>query len=48
MTAFEMAIGVFFLFAVAVYWIFERDRAMKVVTELLPRPKRRSCATRGC
>jgi predicted PurR-regulated permease PerM len=41
MTAFEVAIGIFFMFAVAGYWIFERDRAMKVVTELLPRPKRK-------
>ena len=41
MTAFEIAIGIFFMFAVAGYWIFERDRAMKVVTELLPRPKRK-------
>jgi predicted PurR-regulated permease PerM len=41
MTAFEVAIGMFFVFAVAGYWIFERDRAMTVVTELLPRPKRK-------
>jgi predicted PurR-regulated permease PerM len=41
MTAFEIAIGIFFMFAVAGYWIFERERAMKVVTELLPRPKRK-------
>jgi len=41
MTAFEIAIGIFFMFAVAGYWIFERDRAIKVVTDLLPRPKRK-------
>jgi predicted PurR-regulated permease PerM len=40
-TAFEIVIGIFFVFAVAGYWIFERDRAMNVVTELLPRPKRK-------
>jgi len=41
MTAFEVAIGLFFMLAVAGYWIFEREHAMKVVTELLPRPKRK-------
>jgi predicted PurR-regulated permease PerM len=40
-TAFEVVIGIFFVFAVAGYWIFERDRAMKVVTDLLPRSKRK-------
>ena len=41
MTAFEIGVGIFFIFAVAGYWIFERERAMKIVTELLPRPKRK-------
>lgn len=41
MTAFEIGIGIFFVFAVAGYWIFERDRLMNVVTELLPRQKRK-------
>ena len=41
MTAFEIGIGIFFIFAVAGYWIFERERAMRIVTELLPRPKRK-------
>ncbi|MFL5938644.1 MAG: AI-2E family transporter, partial [Gaiellaceae bacterium] len=41
MTAFEVAIGLFFMLAVAGYWIFEREHAMRVVTELLPRPKRK-------
>jgi predicted PurR-regulated permease PerM len=40
-TAFEIGIGIFFVFAVAGYWIFERDRALNVVTELLPRSKRK-------
>src|SRR2546423_493212 len=30
-----------FIVAVAGYWIFERDRALNVVTELLPRHKRK-------
>jgi len=41
MTAFEVGIGIFFVFAVAGYWIFEREKAMNVVTELLPRQKRK-------
>ena len=41
MTAFEVGVGIFFVFAVAGYWIFERDRAMNVVCEVLPRPKRK-------
>jgi predicted PurR-regulated permease PerM len=41
MTAFEVGVGIFFIFAVAGYWIFERDRAINVVTELLPRSKRK-------
>jgi predicted PurR-regulated permease PerM len=41
MTAFEVGVGIFFVFAVAGYWIFERDRAMEVVSELLPRQKRK-------
>ena len=40
-TAFEIGIGIFFVFAVAGYWIFERDRALNVVTELLPRSRRK-------
>jgi predicted PurR-regulated permease PerM len=41
MTAFEVGIGIFFVFAVAGYWIFERDRAITVVTDLLPRSNRK-------
>jgi predicted PurR-regulated permease PerM len=40
-TAAEIVVGIFFVFAVAGYWIFDRDRAMNVVTELLPRSKRK-------
>ncbi len=39
--AFEIAIGVFFTFAAAAYWIFERDRTIDLVASLLPRPKRK-------
>ncbi len=39
--AFEVLIGVFFVFASAAYWIFERDRAVDLVSSLLPRPKRK-------
>ncbi|HEY8029055.1 MAG TPA: AI-2E family transporter [Gaiellaceae bacterium] len=40
-TAFEVVIGVFFMFAVGAYWIFERDRAIGLVQSLLPRRHRR-------
>jgi predicted PurR-regulated permease PerM len=39
--AFEAVVGVFFVFAAAAYWIFERDRAEDMVCSLLPRPKRK-------
>jgi predicted PurR-regulated permease PerM len=39
--AFEVLIGIFFTFATAAYWIFERDRAIDLVASLLPRPKRK-------
>jgi predicted PurR-regulated permease PerM len=39
--AFEILIGIFFVFAVAAYWIFERDRAVDLVTSMLERPKRK-------
>jgi len=41
MKAFEALAGVFFVFAAAAYWIFERDRAEDLVCSLLPRPKRK-------
>jgi predicted PurR-regulated permease PerM len=34
-------IGIFFTFAAAAYWIFERDKAVDVVCSLIPRPKRK-------
>jgi predicted PurR-regulated permease PerM len=40
-TAFEVLVGIFFVFAAAAYWIFERDRAIDYVCQLLPRPKRK-------
>jgi predicted PurR-regulated permease PerM len=40
-TAFEVIVGIFFTFAVAAYWIFEREHAVNVVTSLLPRPRRK-------
>ena len=38
---FEILIGVFFVFASAAYWIFERNRAMALVILLIPEDKRR-------
>lgn len=38
--AFEIVIAIFFMFAAAAYWVFERDRAVDVVCSLLARPKR--------
>jgi predicted PurR-regulated permease PerM len=35
-------VGIFFVFATAAYWIFERDRAMAFVGSLLPRKHRRT------
>jgi predicted PurR-regulated permease PerM len=39
--AFEVLIGIFFVFATAAYWTFERDRAVDFAASLLPRPKRK-------
>jgi predicted PurR-regulated permease PerM len=39
--AFEVVVGIFFTFAAAAYWIFERDRTIDLVASLLPRPKRK-------
>jgi predicted PurR-regulated permease PerM len=41
LTAFEVFIGLFFVLAAAAYWIFERDRAVDLVTSLFPRPRRK-------
>jgi predicted PurR-regulated permease PerM len=38
---FEIAVGIFFVLASAAYWIFERDRAVRLVTSLCPRPRRK-------
>jgi predicted PurR-regulated permease PerM len=40
-TAFEVLIGIFFTFAAAAYWIFERDKTIDLVSSLFPRPKRK-------
>jgi predicted PurR-regulated permease PerM len=40
-TAFEVLIGIFFTFAAAAYWIFERDKTISMVCSLFPRPKRK-------
>jgi predicted PurR-regulated permease PerM len=40
-TAFEALIGIFFTFAVAAYWIFERDRTIGLVQSMVPRKHRR-------
>jgi predicted PurR-regulated permease PerM len=39
--AFEVVIGILFTFAIAAYWIFDRDRAIDLVASLLPRAKRK-------
>ena len=39
--AFEVLIGIFFTFAAAAYWIFERDKTIDLVSSLLPRPRRK-------
>jgi predicted PurR-regulated permease PerM len=39
--AFEVLIGIFFTFAAAAYWIFERDRVVDIVCSLMPRPRRK-------
>ncbi|MCP9486231.1 MAG: AI-2E family transporter [Gaiellaceae bacterium MAG52_C11] len=38
---FEILIGLFFVFASAAYWIFEREKAMSLVTSVIPRPRRK-------
>ncbi len=39
--AFEVLIGILFVFATAAYWIFERERAIGLVLSLSPRKHRR-------
>jgi predicted PurR-regulated permease PerM len=40
-TAFEVLVGIFFVFAVGAYWIFERDRTIGLVQSISPRRHRR-------
>ena len=40
-TGLEIIAGIFFVFAVGAYWIFERERAQGVVVSLLPQSKRK-------
>lgn len=40
-TAFEILVGIFFMFAIAAYWLFERDGAIGVVQSLVPPRHRR-------
>jgi predicted PurR-regulated permease PerM len=37
----EIAVGILFVFAAAAYWLFERDDAVRFVTSLVPRNRRR-------
>jgi predicted PurR-regulated permease PerM len=39
--AVEIIIGIFFTFAAAAYWMFERDRAVDLVCSLIARPRRK-------
>jgi predicted PurR-regulated permease PerM len=39
--AVDVVVGMFFLFASAAYWIFERERAQQAALSLLPRRKRK-------
>jgi predicted PurR-regulated permease PerM len=39
--ALTVVLGIFFTFAAAAYWVHERDRAVDLVTRLLPRPRRK-------
>ena len=39
--AFEVGLGIFFTLAAAAYWIFERERAVDLVTSFVERPRRK-------
>jgi predicted PurR-regulated permease PerM len=39
--AFEILVGIVFVFATAAYWIFERDQAIRLVNSLVPQEHRR-------
>ena len=40
--ALKVLLGILFTFAVAAYWIFERERTVDLVTSFLPRPRRKT------
>ena len=40
--AVKVLVGILFTFAVAAYWIFERERTVDLVIGFLPRPKRKT------
>jgi predicted PurR-regulated permease PerM len=40
--AFEAIVGIFFVFATAAYWIYERDRARRLVVSIVPGRHRRT------
>ncbi len=40
--ALEVLVGIFFIFATAAYWLFERDRVIDLVASMVPRPKRKT------
>ena len=40
-TAFEVLVGIFFVFAVGGYWIFERDKTIALVQSMVPQRHRR-------
>ena len=40
-TAFEILVGIFFMFAIAAYWIFERDKTIALVQSIVPSKHRR-------
>jgi predicted PurR-regulated permease PerM len=40
--AIEALVGIFFVFAIAAYWIFERERTIGLVTSLMPRKHRKT------
>ena len=40
--ALAVLVGIFFTFAAAAYWLFERDQAIDLVTRFMPRPKRKT------
>jgi len=40
--AIKVLVGILFTFAVAAYWIFERDRTVDLVTSFLARPRRKT------